>query len=235
LRNGCFAPEADLPLKSAFDPRLCENSYAQLARRISVPIFVAVKTNCTGSFCRKKAIEKTILGASKALATQRVRSRNREIGAARSHRKRQGKTNTGDQFPAEYKNNIFIAENQLPLNELVGLAGERRNVLGLRNAAFAVAADADLGLFFAISAPTSPRSRRPRQSPTTIPIYQGKAQRPPRAAAVHHATPTPMREPRRSPASPASARITCSRRCTTTSRACGPAAAWRRWRRSPIP
>src|SRR5258708_37197835 len=40
-------------------------------------------------------------------------------------------------------------ENQLPLNELIGLAGKRGNVLGLRNAAFAVTADAELGLFLA--------------------------------------------------------------------------------------
>ena len=40
-------------------------------------------------------------------------------------------------------------ENQLPLNELIGLAGERGNVLGLRNAAFAVTADAQFGLFLA--------------------------------------------------------------------------------------
>ena len=38
-------------------------------------------------------------------------------------------------------------EHQLPLSELVGLAGQRGNVLGLRNAPVAVTAGADLGLF----------------------------------------------------------------------------------------
>ena len=47
--------------------------------------------------------------------------------------------------------------------------------------------------------------------------------------------PIPTPAPRRSPASPASARNISSRRCTTTSRACDPAAPWRRWRMSPIP
>src|SRR5258707_3077722 len=40
-------------------------------------------------------------------------------------------------------------ENQLPLNELIGLAGKRGNVFGLRNAGFAVTADAELGRFLA--------------------------------------------------------------------------------------
>jgi hypothetical protein len=40
-------------------------------------------------------------------------------------------------------------ENQLPLNELIGLAGKRRNVLGLRNAGFAVTGGAELGFLLA--------------------------------------------------------------------------------------
>ena len=35
-------------------------------------------------------------------------------------------------------------------DELVGLAGERGNVLDLRNAAFAMAGDAEFGLFLAV-------------------------------------------------------------------------------------
>jgi hypothetical protein len=37
----------------------------------------------------------------------------------------------------------------LPLNELIGLRRQRRDVLGLRDAALAMTADAQLGLFLA--------------------------------------------------------------------------------------
>ena len=40
-------------------------------------------------------------------------------------------------------------EHQLPLNELIRLARQRGNVLGLRNAVFAVTAGAEFGLFLA--------------------------------------------------------------------------------------
>ena len=86
----------------------------------------------------------------------------------------------------------------------------------------------------ATSAPIMRRSsRRRRPSLTTIRICPGRARRRPSAGAARHATPTPMPAPRRSPASPASARNISSRRCATTKRACEPAAPWRRWRMSP--
>ncbi len=87
----------------------------------------------------------------------------------------------------------------------------------------------NLGAYFAsLTPPKAPK-------PTTIRIYPKRARRPPPAGAAPRATPTAMPAPRRSPASPASARNICSRRCTTTNPACDPAAAWRRWRMSPIP
>ncbi len=81
-----------------------------------------------------------------------------------------------------------------------------------------------------------PRSRRPKpQNPTTIPIYPRRARRLPRVGAAPHATPIHLPERKPLPALRASARNTCSRRCMITSRARDPAAAWRRWRMSPIP
>ena len=79
------------------------------------------------------------------------------------------------------------------------------------------------------------RRRRRRPSLTTIRISRRRARRPPSAGAARHAIPTAMPAPKRSPASPASARNISSRRCATTRRACDPAAPWRRWRMSPIP
>ncbi len=59
---------------------------------------------------------------------------------------------------------------------------------------------------FATSAPISPRSLRPRlRSPTTIPIYRKRARRRPWDGSARRATPTALPEPRRSPASRASA------------------------------
>jgi len=85
-----------------------------------------------------------------------------------------------------------------------------------------------LGAYFAAL------TRRKRQRPTTIPICPPRVRRRPAAGAARHATPTATPGPRRSPASPASARNIWSRRCTTSSRASDPAAPARRWRRSPI-
>ena len=62
-----------------------------------------------------------------------------------------------------------------------------------------------------------------------------RARRRPRDGAAPLATPTFLPAPKPWPASPASARNTCSRRCTITNQACDPAAAWRRRRMSPIP
>ena len=76
--------------------------------------------------------------------------------------------------------------------------------------------------------------RRRRPSPTTIRIFRRRARRRPSAGAARHAIPIPMPAPRRSPASPASARNISSRRCGITNRACEPAAPWRRWRMSPF-
>ena len=58
----------------------------------------------------------------------------------------------------------------------------------------------NLGAYFASLTP--PKGAKP----TTIRICRKRARRPPRAGAAPHATPTTMPAPRRSPASPASAR-----------------------------
>jgi cytochrome c553 len=74
----------------------------------------------------------------------------------------------------------------------------------------------DLGAYFA------------SLTPPKATICRKRAPRPPSAGAALSATPTPTRAPRRWRASPASVRNICSRRCTTTSRACAPAAPARR-------
>ena len=71
--------------------------------------------------------------------------------------------------------------------------------------------------------------------PTTIPICRRRARRRPRAGAAPDATPIRLRERKAVARSPASARNIWSRRCMTTNRARGSAAAWRRWPTSPIP
>ena len=87
----------------------------------------------------------------------------------------------------------------------------------------------NLGAYFAQLAAAEGAARRQSGS-----VEEGRAGGRGRALRVMpHRQTTPA--PRRSPASPGSARIISSRRCTTTSQACGPAAAWRRWRVSPIP
>ena len=87
----------------------------------------------------------------------------------------------------------------------------------------------NLGAYFASLTP--PKAA----DPTTIPICRQKARRPPWDGAAPHATPIHLPEPKPWPASPASARNICSRRCTIINPACDPAAAWPRWRMSPIP
>jgi cytochrome c553 len=86
----------------------------------------------------------------------------------------------------------------------------------------------NLGAYFA--ALTPPRL----QNPTTIPIYPRRAHgcRGTALRFVPHHSATPEQSGR---ASLANARNTCSKRCTTTSQACDPAAAWQRWLMSPTP
>ena len=87
----------------------------------------------------------------------------------------------------------------------------------------------NLGAYYRVA-----RAAEGVQSPTTIRISRRRARRRPSAGAARHATPIPMPAPRRSPASPASARNISSRRCAITRRAYDPAAPWRRWRMSPF-
>ena len=87
----------------------------------------------------------------------------------------------------------------------------------------------NLGAYFASLAP--PKASKPDDNPD----LSEKGHRRPRDGAVRHATPIRSLGQKPLPVSPASARSTCSRRCMITSRAYGQAAAWRRWRMSPIP
>ena len=82
-----------------FGSRLCENSNVQLACRIFRLDFVAAETNCTGNFCRKKAIEKIILrvesvGTATAAAALIVSGRNHAIESCRSPKAEVGAART---------------------------------------------------------------------------------------------------------------------------------------------
>ena len=85
----------------------------------------------------------------------------------------------------------------------------------------------NLGAYFASLEP--PKAAKPDDNPDLS--KKGAQAAVGRRCASCHPDTTPA--PRRSPASPASARIISSRRCATTNRACDPAAPWRRWRMSP--
>ena len=87
----------------------------------------------------------------------------------------------------------------------------------------------NLGAYFASLTP--PKAPKPDDNPDLS--KKGAQAAAGRRCASCHTDSSPA--PRRWRASPASARNIWSRRCTTTNRACDPAAAGRRWPMSPIP
>ena len=87
----------------------------------------------------------------------------------------------------------------------------------------------NLGAYYASLAPPK------RVEATTIPISRKRARRPRSDAAARRATPIPLPELKPTARIAAQREEYLLRRCMTTSRASDRAAAWRRWRRSPIP